>query len=400
MVDIETSNHTNAFISIYTYTYRNCQVGLGRSTLGTIIATLITRWIRPNTQSDNNTHRDKCQYLNYQIVNSLLRVIKNGLEIKYIVDDVIDKCGAFLNLREIIESEHIQSENENDESKKRYHIKRAISALQRYFVLICFQAYLDSTSPEMVQAIETFESWMIKRPEIRMLLDEFKEHSEQLVIPVEKSISDGVALSSEIMSVVASRHGQVLAQQTILKHDAFPGCQKVSLKEKIEGAYNFRRVPVSEVKLAVKQPSMAADAGGLAADLERTDEKPLHPPFICGVAMPSKDAIKAVLKSMHAGPGQKRKVIWTCLREEPVLYVNRQPYVLRLFQDPLKNLESTGITTDRVESMEERMKLDAITEWKEYEGRLLLHDEKANEKGEFDLVVSPKGFIYLPIVTL
>jgi hypothetical protein len=147
-------------------------------------------------------------------------------------------------------------------------------------------------------------------------------------------------------------------------------------------------VSVSEVKLAVKQPGMAADVSGLAADLERTDDEHLIPPFICGVAMPSKDAIKAVLKSMHAGPGQKRKVIWTCLREEPVLYVNRQPYVLRLFQDPLKNLESTGITTDRVESMEERMKLDAITEWKEYEGRLLLHDEKANEKGEFDLVVS------------
>ncbi|KAG1058751.1 hypothetical protein G6F42_028551 [Rhizopus arrhizus] len=37
--------------------------------------------------------------------------------------------------------------------------------------------------------------------------------------------------------------------------------------------------------------------------------------------------------------------------------------------------------------MEERMKLEAINEWKEYDGRLLLHDEKANEKkNEFDLV--------------
>ncbi|CAO0803096.1 unnamed protein product [Mucor circinelloides] len=365
----------------------NCQVGLGRSTLGTVIATLITRWIKPSHVKEGNDHRRKCQYLNYQIINSLLRVIKNGLEVKHTVDDVIDTCGAFLNLREMIESEHIKSDNQDDEVKKKAHIKRGIAALQRYFVLLCFEAYLDSTSPELVNSTPTFESWMNKRPEIGTLLQEFEHPDEHLITPVEKSIGDGVALSSEIMSVVASRHGQVLAQQTILKHDAFPGCQKMSLKEKIEGAYNFRRVQVQDVKSCVKLPNKAADDSGLAADLERSDEEKLDPPFICGCAMPSKDAIKAVLKSMNAGPGGKRKVLWTCLREEPVLYVNKQPYVLRLFQDPLKNLESTGITTDRVEGMEERMKLEAINEWKEYDGRLLLHDEKANEKkNEFDLV--------------
>ncbi|GAA5800779.1 hypothetical protein HPULCUR_006217 [Helicostylum pulchrum] len=342
---------------------RNCQIGLGRSTLGT--------------------------YLNYQIINSLLRVVQNGLEIKYIVDQVIDTCGAFLNLREMIESEHLKAENEKDPAKKVAYIKRGVSALQRYFVLLCFQAYLDSTSSdESIDTTKTFEDWMRKRPEIVMLLAEFKDSNESLIIPVEKTIGDGVALSSEIMSVVASRHGQVLGQQTILKHDAFPGCQKMSLKEKIEEAYNFRRVPVRSVKDSVKSPVMGKAISGLESDLERTDEdqQNLQPPFICGCAMPSKDAIKAVLKSMHAGPGGTRKVLWTCLREEPVLYVNKQPYVLRLFQDPLKNLESTGITTDRVESMEERMKLEATNEWKEYEGRLLLHDEKPNERGEYEIV--------------
>ncbi|KAI9265662.1 inositol hexakisphosphate-domain-containing protein [Helicostylum pulchrum] len=369
----------------------NCQIGLGRSTLGTVIATLITCWIKHDTaQYSADKKGDKrCQYLNYQIINSLLRVVQNGLEIKYIVDQVIDTCGAFLNLREMIESEHLKAENEKDPAKKVAYIKRGVSALQRYFVLLCFQAYLDSTSSdESIDTTKTFEDWMGKRPEIVMLLAEFKDSNESLIIPVEKTIGDGVALSSEIMSVVASRHGQVLGQQTILKHDAFPGCQKMSLKEKIEEAYNFRRVPVRSVKDSVKSPVMGKAISGLESDLERTDEdqQNLQPPFICGCAMPSKDAIKAVLKSMHAGPGGTRKVLWTCLREEPVLYVNKQPYVLRLFQDPLKNLESTGITTDRVESMEERMKLEATNEWKEYEGRLLLHDEKPNERGEYEIV--------------
>lgn len=369
---------------------RNCQVGLGRSTLGTIIATLITKWIRhDDSYSHQERQHKKNHYLNYQIINSLLRVVQNGLEIKQTVDDVIDKCGTFLNLREVIEAEHLKSENEENAAKRTAHMKRGITALQRYFVLLCFQSYLDCTSSdESVDTVNTFEAWMNKRPEIETLLQEFEHHDIGLITPVERSIGDGVALSSEIMSVVASRHGQVLSQQTILKHDAFPGCQKMSLKEKIEGAYNFRRVQAKEVKLSVKEYVPAADIGGLEADFKRSEEDQLEiqPPFICGCAMPSKDAIKAVLDTMHAGPNGKRKVLWTCLREEPVLYVNRQPYVLRLFQDPLKNLETTGITTDRVESIEERMKLEAINEWKEYDGRLLLHDEKPNEKGEFDLV--------------
>ncbi|KAG2207019.1 hypothetical protein INT47_008488 [Mucor saturninus] len=363
----------------------NCQVGLGRSTLGTIIATLITRWIKHDGSKPVDPYK-KREYLNYQIINSLLRVIQNGLEIKRVVDHVIDKCGAFLNLRDMIESEHVKAEKEQDAAQKAAYVKRGVSALQRYFVLLCFQAYLDSTSPdESVQSTRTFEEWIKKRPEIGTLLLEFNDHDIELIIPVEKSIGDGVALSSEIMSVVASRHGQVLGQQTILKHDAFPGCQKMSLKEKIEGAYNFRRIPVQQVKDSVNDKTVVS---GLEADLKRSDEeqRTLPAPFICGCAMPSKDAIEAVLKSMDAGPGGHRKVLWTCLREEPVLYVNKQPYVLRLFQDPLKNLESTGITTDRVESMEQRMKLDAIHEWKEYEGRLLLHDEKPNDKGEFETV--------------
>jgi hypothetical protein len=104
--------------------------------------------------------------------------------------------------------------------------------------------------------------------------------------------------------------------------------------------------------------------------------------------MPTKDGIKKVLAKMEAGPGGKRKVLWTCLREEPVLYVNKRPYVLRLFQDPLKNLETTGIAKERVEGMENRMKSDVLEELKVYDGRLLLHDEETTDKGGFIIVVS------------
>lgn len=363
--------------------------------MGTVMATLITRWMYSSNNSRSNPTIVTQPRLNYQIINSLLRVIKNGLENKSVVDTVIDQCGGVLNLRDMIESAHIRAENDiMDDDKRRRILKTGLLALQRYFMLICFQAYLENTSPETLDATESFLAWSKRHAEISTILHELRRGEEgsmmDQLVPVEKSIGDGVALSTEVMAVVRQRSGQVLSQNSILKHDAFPGCQKMNLKEKINGAYNYRRVQVKTAKRAVRQPVPEAIDGGLAADLNRADSV-LVPPFICGCAMPSKDAIKSVLMAMDAGPGGKRKVLWTCLREEPVLYVNSQPYVLRLFADPLKNLETTGIAKSRVEGMENRMKMDALEEQKEYGGRLLLHDEEVDDSGGFNLKVGQSG---------
>ncbi|KAI8377229.1 inositol hexakisphosphate-domain-containing protein [Choanephora cucurbitarum] len=365
----------------------NCQVGLGRSTTGTVIASLLTRWIRPKSNNSrrnslDSTEAPKSRYPSYQLINSLLRVIRRGLENKGVVDTVIEQCAIHgTHLITVIESARIQAEKEKEDDPSQFKrtVKRGITSLERYFMLICFQAYLDSTSPSLVRDTESFGLWMKRHPELGTILQDLLETKDEFsaLVPVEQSLGggDGIALSSEVMRVVTARHGQVLAQQTILKHDAFPGCQKMSLKEKIPGAYNFRRIEINQAKHAVKEGGLAATVSGLAADMERDDESPLTPPFISGCAMPNKDAIKSILKAMQAGPGGRRWVYWTCLREEPVLYVNKNPYVLRLFIDPLKNLETTGISRERVESMEDRMRLDVIQELDEYDNRMLLHDE-------------------------
>jgi hypothetical protein len=69
-----------------------------------------------------------------------------------------------------------------------------------------------------------------------------------------------------------------------------------------------------------------------------------------------------------------------------VEFILGRPYVLRLFQDPMKNLEATGIARERVENMENQMKADAIKELRRYSGRLLLHEEHADSNG-FSIVV-------------
>jgi hypothetical protein len=40
------------------------------------------------------------------------------------------------------------------------------------------------------------------------------------------------------------------------------------------------------------------------------------------------------------------------MREEPVIYINGQPYVVREADQPFCNLEYTGIDRSRVEEME------------------------------------------------
>ena len=107
--------------------------------------------------------------------------------------------------------------------------------------------------------------------------------------------------------------------------------------------------------------------------------------FIYGIAMPTKDAIKRVLNKIGGGPPGNRSILWTSLREEPVIYVNGKPYVLRLFPDPLRNLEATGIARERVEHMEAQMKRDLIVEIREFGGRVLLHEEHMVGK-EFSIV--------------
>ncbi|KAJ7277059.1 hypothetical protein O6H91_Y392300 [Diphasiastrum complanatum] len=109
--------------------------------------------------------------------------------------------------------------------------------------------------------------------------------------------------------VIMSRDGSVLGKKTILKSDHFPGCQNKRLQPTIEGAPNYRQV-------------------------ESLD--------IYGVAIPTIAGIRRVLNLVGANRSTSQmKVLWHNLREEPVVYVNGRPFVLREVQRPFTNLEYT-----------------------------------------------------------
>ncbi len=355
----------------------NCQIGSGRSTTGTVVASLIFHWSNSTRPVGEDVDRS------YGVIHSLLRTIRNGLEAKRAVDNAIDACDKTINLRESIETWRIQAENESDPAARKRATRRSQLHLERYFMLICFQAYLDA-HPVDESELPSFASWVEDHQEFATMRAEIEHGDMSTLTPVDKlNPGDGVALTSEELEVVKTRRGQVLAPQTILKADLFPNCQKLALLERVDGAPNYRRVAMMqarhqapEVAKGAKFPSssvvekgMKVDAvtsgapmsvrrqtTGALPDLSSSFHASLNwengDAFTYGVAMPTRDGLARVLRRCGAGPNGKRHVLWTSLREEPVLYVLGRPFVLRLFQDPLKNLEATGITRERVEMME------------------------------------------------
>ncbi|KAJ3072961.1 hypothetical protein HDU98_002548 [Podochytrium sp. JEL0797] len=359
----------------------NCQIGLGRSTVGTIVASLVLDWLQglKSTQNPTATLSSTTDMsasfqlspkpLNYQVIHSLIRVIRNGAACRKWVDSTIDGCAQHAtHIRDAIEVWRLAAENETDDTRRRRAVRKGLACLRRYFALIAFAAYLDSKSNHVEGGdLESFKSWMNGHKEFDTMLEEMEHGGLKSLVPVEHLMpGDGIALSNEVIDVVDGRNGAVLAKHTILKVDVFPGAQKLSLIERVDGAPNYRRIPVSDILASISYNPIS----------HRVDDRAVY-----GIGMPTKDAIKNTLNRCHAGPGGPTKIVWTSLREEPVIYIKGRPFVLRLFQDPLKNLETTGIIRERVEAMEQQMKRDCVAELKKYGGRLLLHSEEMTSSG-------------------
>lgn len=164
--------------------------------------------------------------------------------------------------------------------------------------------------------------------------------------PPEVAISQPVETPTTITTdvpaseVVRIRNGELLSSGRILKFDQYPGLQRAGLPESIEGAPNFREV----------------------------DGTGIH-----GVAQPTVPGLRRVLDRLDA---REREVVWTTMREEPVVYVQGRSYSLRLEDKPINNLEEyPGISAEAVEQQEELLKQEVLREAERFGGKLLVHGE-------------------------
>lgn len=352
----------------------NCQMGRGRTTTGMVIATLV--YFKRTGASDHGFPRNNSfgrifkagenitinlpnseeaiRRGEYAVVRSLIRVLEGGVEGKRQVDKVIDKCASMQNLREAIATYRSSILRQPDEKKREAALSFFVEYLERYYFLICFAVYLHSEGGYLQSGSlghVSFSDWMRARPELYSILRRLLRRDPMGALgyaamkPSLTKIAESTDGRPHEMSVVAAlRSGEVLGSQTVLKSDHSPGCQILSLPERVEGAPNFREVPGFPVY---------------------------------GVANPTIDGIRSVIERVGSSRGG-RPVFWHNMREEPVIYINGKPFVLREVERPYKNmLEYTGIDRDRVEGMEARLKEDILREARRYDGAIMvIHETK------------------------
>ena len=380
----------------------NCQMGRGRTTTGTVIGSLLylrsrledlalplkpqdgfPEWFSSGDEVVPDVvlsprgniplhSEEELKAGKYGTIRSLLRVLEHGKKGKRVLDVTLDACSAMQNLREAIAGYRKRIFTEANDMQRQSLLQVCIEYLERYFVLIAFTAYLNSPgfSPGRPNHI-SFSAWTAARPELRSILERLLRGDPLKALGLSLragedvhntfSLQDASALEDDQMTLfVAHRDGAVLGPYTILKSDHFPGCHSSRLPLIFPGAPNFRAVP------------------GVG---------------IFGGAIPTIDGIRSVLKGLGAAPSKemsrasespgspsrysRRRTVWHLMREEPVVYINGSPYVLREASRPFKNLlEYRGIDAERIESMEERLREDLLREAAKNGGQVLVMTEK------------------------
>ncbi len=229
-------------------------------------------------------------------------------------------------------------------------------------MLITFTSYLNTVNPDMKKG-ETgleaasvtakplpFKDWVAQRSELYSMRERLLWHNPLTAMEVHTSVIASIAGNvtgnvtgnvaggsgrrraesdcdrrrnledEQILHFIAMRSGSVLGSHTILKEDHYPGLQSHILS-KVEGAPNFRRA---------------------------SDSLPVY-----GLAIPTVDGIRQVLDRVGIAPKRAASpsaasapsaagacsLIWFNMREEPVVYLNGRPYVLREHARPFKNMQ-------------------------------------------------------------
>lgn len=171
-------------------------------------------------------------------------------------------------------------------------------------------------------------------PEAKVVLEQVVENTTPEIL---------TQMEATPQMVVAGRHQEILGQGKIIKFDQFPGMHRQHLTETLEGAPNFRQV-------------------------EGTD--------VYGVAQPTVQGIRNVLDRTGA---KDKEVVWTNMREEPVVYINGRSFTVREEAHPFENSTAfKGQSGDQVENADARLKAEVLREAKENGGRFLTHGETAD----------------------
>uniref|UniRef100_A0ACD5X113 Uncharacterized protein n=1 Tax=Avena sativa TaxID=4498 RepID=A0ACD5X113_AVESA len=371
----------------------NCQMGRGRTTTGTVIACLLRLRvdygrpigmpaIRNNHEDttdadyssgeetiDHNGHLSSDSWKPHTLadlhsrfdINDILllrkitRLFDNGIECRKILDTVIDKCSALQNIRQaVLQYTKVINQQNMEPRVRRVALNRGAEYLERYLKLIAFSAYLGSKAFDgfcaQGETKISFKNWLQQRPEIQTMKWSIRLRPGRFfTVPDEPKATCQPPQGDVTMeAIVKARSGSVLGKGSILKMYFFPGQRRSS-------SMNFRGTP----------------------HVIKVDGYPVY-----SMATPTVDGAREVLSYLSSkdtnGISIAQKVVVTDIREEVVVYIKGTPFVLRELDQPVDTLKHVGISGPMVENIEARLKEDILSEVKQLDGRLLLHQEEFN----------------------
>ena len=163
-----------------------------------------------------------------------------------------------------------------------------------------------------------------------------------------------------VQIAVNGRNGTVLSRKSILKEDHFNKQVTTHLDPSLVGAPNFRQA---------------------------------FPYNVYGVAQPSASGYGTVLKhlirsnnnsnSNSNGTNDNSKtpltLAWINMREEPFIYLNDTPFIVRDTDSPFQNVKAfTGVDYERLEAVEQRLAQDIREESALNGGLITVHLEDEN----------------------
>ncbi len=146
----------------------------------------------------------------------------------------------------------------------------------------------------------------------------------------------------------------ILRDRTLLKSDRWLS-RSSNVSHGVRGAINFRNIPGTNI-YALGQPTL--------------------------------EAVDEVVRRVHEAHPEATRIVWITLREEPLVYVNGAPYCLRRERFSLRNMKGQhrhsrlrtihllkseedygGISSSRLEVLEERLCDDVVSEVHAFGGR-------------------------------
>jgi hypothetical protein len=221
--------------------------------------------------------------------------------------------------------------------------------------------------------------------------------------------------------ILGARRGHVLTVQSILKSEHFPmlGTRLAKLHIQNSGLEVKERAASSSMSHAddsgefcpcppMDHSKLAAVQASVPKTMARTMTTMMNvhgaPNFRCapstpvyGVAQPTVSGLRSLQRLLLSATdtteddanyaigandatdsdGKRRRLLtWICIRDEPVVYLDGLPMVLREARRPLENMRAfTGISAERVEALESRLVQDIRDEMNCHDGLIVVHEE-------------------------